>query len=1161
MIFLLISQSISVINNSEKEIKIIYENILNAPASYPVAIPPDADVDVKYRVLEWMDIPRGLKIYSRGENPLSYRIVRGEVDHVLLTFEPIVSENRMPVKWEVIIKPGGHFGRGKGKYRALYRRFINYPFPSWWIKETTRKKVRGFSPDDATYWLKMEIKEPGIYRIDYQDITGAGIPSQDLDFSTFRMLAVIDSLPSSISLVDSGIRDVAFYVHDENGNGMMDPGDYILFYGEGPDGFRNINGSITYYIHPYSNSTFYWLGIGSSIPGKRMDSSNVSSSIPLTALRIFHHEKQLFNPGRKGTAWVGEGMGYGITSFDFDLAGITSPAGTLIVSLVGAENLGDFTGNGTVTITLNGNTISTVNTYEASRRVYTFVVSGLRASGNRLDFRINGNNQMVYLDYFEIRYQGTLPPQGKVFSPTSGTFRVGNSDITLDITDPHSPILLKSSADTTSPGKIYFSTNSPEEIELSYVNIRENLHRLTDVDYIIIGKREFKSSFDRYIQFRSNRFPAECDTLFCISNGRVRYVALEDIFEQFALGSPDPVAIRNFLYNLHSRYPDLLYALFVGDATYDYRGYITTEGNLFPVYYDVREVYDINRTGVGSVDDFYGDFDGDGYSDIYIGRIPIRSTGEISRIIDRIINYETGRFFSHWKNRIMLVADDFQGSSPCEITWHLVPSDLIRRHYLPVQVEAWKLYLHEYPSEGGAKPQATADFVQKYNQGNLVVNIFAHGNPSTITGERLITLDNVHLLNAEGHNPFVMVLSCKVSVFDRINFAGPRGLGEKMFIQEGGAIGVLGATALSYVSGNQMYANAIFNALKSFNKYPMGYLAMLNKSNRYYVLFGDPAVLLGYEKPDSNLMAPDSAFVGTLYSANLMEELRYFGSLGFTPDSITVTNCSYTYTYLNEDRSFFRAPIHSDSLRAIIPKNTPVARKIRLRALYRGGIKFRDSISVAFDPERLSPDSTGPEIRLILGGREVRDSMRLSSTGVLRVRLSDESGIYLSPGERDIEVYLDGSRITTLTNSFAYYQNSYTEGEARYDYDFSRNQGWHTLTIKAWDNYDNLSTRSYFLYLGSASLDISDFLIYPNPFKGGNLYFTFTSTSEATGRILVYDLNGNLVHSTPRAGIRAGFNTFVWNNARLGSGLYIAVLKVSKNGIKKMYRNKLVVVK
>ena len=1161
MLSLLLAYGISVLSNSDSEIRIIYENLLNAPASYPVAIPPQSHVKVSYRVLRWVDLPKGLEIYTKGKEPLEYKVIRGEVDHVLLTFVPVVSGGKVPVRWEVVIRPVGGKSSSGGRWRPIYRRFINYPFPPRWIKGHRRRVIGGFSPEEARYWIKMEIRESGVYRVDYEDLLNLGIPPEELRFSTFRMLALIDTLPSPVSLVDSGIREVSFFVYDENGNGTMDPEDYLLFYGEGPDGFRNIGGEISYYIHPYSNSTFYWLGISSRNPGRRMEEIYLSSSTPLTALRIFHHERQLFNPGRKGLAWVGESMQYGATDFDFDLEGLLSPAGTLIVSLVGAENLGDFTGNGTVSIYLNGNLVATVNTYEAGKNVYTFQVDNLRELGNRLTFQVNGTNQLVYLDFFEVRYSGEIPPQGKVFSSTDGLFRVGYGSFTLKITDPYHPVILRGHADTTSPSDIYFSTGQFLKPTLRYVNIRENLHLLSGVDYVIIGRRELENAFDRYIQFRSSRLPFECDTLFCIGSGRVRYISLEDIFDQFALGSPDPVAIRNFLYTLYSNYPNLLYAMFVGDGTYDYRGYITTEGNLFPPYYDFQEVYDINRTGVGSVDDFYGDFDGDGYSDIYIGRIPVRSSGEISRIIDRIINYETDRFFSHWSNRVMLVADDFTGSSPCEITWHLIPSDNIRRRFLPVQVEAWKLYLHEYPSEGGAKPQATEDFVRKYNQGNLVVNIFAHGNPSTITGERLINLDNVHLLNAGGHNPFVMVLSCKVSVFDRINFAGPRGLGEMMFIQEGGAIGLLGATALSYVYGNQIYANAIFSALKSFRKFPLGYLSMLNKSNKYYVLFGDPAVLLGYRKPDSSISSPDTAFVGALYTANLIERNRYFGSLGFIPDSITVSNCSITYTYLDEDRSFFRAPIDSDSLKAIIPKNTPVARRIRLRVLHRNGIKFRDSISVAFDPQKLSSDSIGPTIRLTIGGREVKDSMSFSPSGVFRVILSDESGIYLSPGERDIEVYLDGNRVATLTNSFSYYENSFTEGEARYDYDFGNNQGWHTLTIRAWDNYDNFSSRSYVLYFGEGSLDVSDFLIYPNPFREGNLYFTFTSTSQGIGRILIYDLNGNLVYSMPEAAIRGGFNSFVWRNARLGSGIYIVVLKVSGSGTKKTYRRKLVVVK
>ncbi len=1157
--FLLLLSSISVLENSEESIVIEYRGLINAPSTHLVAIPPDAEVRVDYSIEEWTDAPRNLNIYSPSASPLDYRVVRGEVDHVALTFNPVVKDGRVPLRWRVKIHLSGG-AKGGGRWRPIYRRFINYPFPSGWIKgrKTERRSLRFM--DRARYWVRMNITTSGVYRVYGSQLIDLGIPAGELRFDGLILMGLFDTLRSSLEWADSGAVEVAYGFYDEDGDGLMDPADYLFFYAEGPDGFRSSDSGIFYFVHPYSNFTSYWLGIGAPSPGIRMDTSFVSSPVPLPALGIYHHEVQRFNPGRKGTAWVGEEMTYGSHTFDFALEGLTSPSGTLSVSLVGAEDLGDFTGYGTVDIFLNGNPVATVNTYSARRTTLTVPVSGLSAGGT-ITFRVNGTNQMVYLDYFEIRYSRTLPSSGKIFSSISGAYWMGDVPLVLRITDPARPVILSSGADTVSVGDIYFRADSFLSPPLEYVNIGRDILNLGDVKYVILGKEMFRGVFDSYREFRGRRIPLECDTLFCVGSGGVEYVSLEEIYDRFSLGVPDPVAIRNFLYALYGSSPSLLYALFVGDATYDYRGYITHEGNLFPVYYDVKEVYDINITGVGSWDDFYADFDGDGYADLYIGRIPVRNSGEIGRILGRIMDYETSRFFSFWRNRVMLVADDFVGSSPCEITWHLVPSDYIRRNLVPPEAEVWTLYMHEYPNVGGTKPQATSDFISKYNSGNLIVNVFAHGNPSTIAGERLITLDNVYSLNTAGHNPFVMILSCKVSVFDRISFAGPRGLGELMFIEDGGAIGLLGATALSYVTGNQIYANTIFSTLMDYRKYPLGFLALQGKTNKYYVLFGDPAVSIGYEPPDSVIWAPDTAYVGALYSAYLGTSGQYFSTIGFVPDSITVTNCSYTYTYMGEDRTFFRAPLYSDSLRAIIPKNTPVARKLKVRSLYRGGVKGRDSISVAFDPGKIAQDTTGPSIRMMFGGREVVDSMSFSPVGTFRIILSDENGIYLSPGQRDIEVYVDGQPRWTLTQSFTYYENSYTEGEALLRYDLTREQGWHRITIRAWDNYDNISTRDYVLYFASNMLEVSDFLLYPVPFRGGDLYFTFVSTAPATGKVLLYDMNGNLVYSSAPFTVNAGFNSIAWENAVLGSGLYMAVLKLESNGVRKIYRKKLVVVR
>ncbi|MEO0160419.1 MAG: T9SS type A sorting domain-containing protein, partial [candidate division WOR-3 bacterium] len=236
-------------------------------------------------------------------------------------------------------------------------------------------------------------------------------------------------------------------------------------------------------------------------------------------------------------------------------------------------------------------------------------------------------------------------------------------------------------------------------------------------------------------------------------------------------------------------------------------------------------------------------------------------------------------------------------------------------------------------------------------------------------------------------------------------------------------------------------------------------------------------------------------------------------------------------------------------------------RKLQLRGVYKYANKFKDSISIGFKSELIEIDTIGPNLKLLYYSNEVNDSSKFTPKAKFTFWASDEHGIYLSPGYRDVEVYIDDREVIKLTDRFIYDVNSYTTGRADFEVDFSNNQGWHKLTLRAFDNYNNFSSKDYYLYFSDENLNISDFLIYPNPYKTGPLYLTFTSNSQAFAQFKIYTINGDLVYISPKVGINAGFNSLKYEGNNLGSGIYIALLEMTKDKQKIKYKKKFVVVK
>ena len=131
-------------------------------------------------------------------------------------------------------------------------------------------------------------------------------------------------------------------------------------------------------------------------------------------------------------------------------------------------------------------------------------------------------------------------------------------------------------------------------------------------------------------------------------------------------------------------------------------------------------------------------------------------------------------------------------------------------------------------------------------------------------------------------------------------------------------------------------------------------------------------------------------------------------------------------------------------------------------------------------------DTTGPEIRIFLNNKLFRPGGLSDSEPILLATLSDSSGINTTGTGigHDITMWINGdiSNSIVLNNWFEAGFDNFMEGTIKYPVGVL-SPGQNSITLKAWDNYNNSSQEVlYFIVGDNIRFVLSDVINYPNPF-------------------------------------------------------------------------------
>ena len=827
------------------------------------------------------------------------------------------------------------------------------------------------------------------------------------------------------------------------------------------------------------------------------------------------------------------------------------------------------------------------------------------------------NNSRGWLDYLELAFTKQLQYNNTALEFYSWEkdmpFKVSNANpglLAMDITDPFHTSLLpalyqdnnfwfqKSGSGTSSPRQfVVFDPGKVVQLTGFKSIENQNLHEIESVDYVIVYHPLFLQSAQQLADHRRQY------------NGfTVKLVNIRDIYNEFSSGKTDPSALRNFLKMLYDRGNKDIRVLLFGDGSFDYKlakNAAYADENFIPVY-ETENSH--NPIRAFPSDDYYALLDdregGDlkGALDISIGRIPVRTPSEAAVMVQKILTYETdARRFGDWRKDMLLVADDGNYNLFLGYTERL--SNKIEENAPQFQIN--KAYVDAFPRQiapnGVFSPRTNAIINNSAFEGQLLINYQGHGSSKGWADEAILTKIDLEKWNNSQKYPILVTATCTFAGYD-----DPKEVtaGEySLTLPDKGAIALFTTTRVVYANSNDRLTNSVFERLMERMDDPpeLGEWIRLAKNanrsdtldinSRKFTLLGDPAMKIAlprYQVVVSKINgqdpgSTDSIRIGALqkvtiegYIADLQgqKQTGFNGELAptlFDKKKILETlgqgNENYPEKYGVWQNVIYkgRASVNQGEFQFefIVPKDIDYSIGYGRLSLYADdgiqsdawGLGHNILIGGTAD-NPIENDQKGPEIAIYLGDKNFMNGDEVDPNSLLLLDIEDASGINVSGNGigHDLIFYLDGQVAsgTVLNNYFKYELNSYVKGSVEYPLD-DLEPGKHTLTIKVWDSYNNLSEKTVEFYVNKKELAVKHVLNYPNPFFD-RTEFQFENPLIGDDLTIVIDIfapSGRMVHRILENRNSSGqmIRGIYWDGRdqwqqRLANGVYIYKVKI-----------------
>lgn len=493
---------------------------------------------------------------------------------------------------------------------------------------------------------------------------------------------------------------------------------------------------------------------------------------------------------------------HGTKDFTFDLPSVADVAATadLTVHLQGVSP-----GQHTLDVSVNGQFVGSVsvNDLDASHLTLPVSQSLLNDGSNTVQLSATAGD-LVFVDAFEVAYDRLYGSQSDaLLSRADGNDRIavgGFTDPSITVYDLRrdgNPRVVNG-VRRILDGGTYRAIWEPAGPQVPYLAVSD-AGVLTPLGITVDTPSNLRSSEMRgeHVILAPSSLVATAESLAVHRRNlgfQSTVVDLQDVYDEFNHGMVDLNAVRDFLqYAVANWQIPPRYVVLAGAGTYDYLDHLGLGDNLLPPF--LRS----DGETLFVSDAPFADFDGDGVTDIALGRLPVVSSAELQTLIDKLVAYES-LDEPEWGSQVILASDnadvaDFAATSDAY-------GDLLSAAY-----QGTEIHLEDFASLVDAR-QALFDAL---DSGAAVLNYLGHGGVDRLAAEGLLTNADVPTLTNDGLPTVLLAVSCHIGFHGLPGFDS---LGEHLLLDPtGGAAAVWAPSWLSQHNEARVFGDRIFRQL------------------------------------------------------------------------------------------------------------------------------------------------------------------------------------------------------------------------------------------------------------------------------------------------------------------------------------------------------------
>lgn len=737
-------------------------------------------------------------------------------------------------------------------------------------------------------FLKIRIKENGIYKLTYEDLNSMGIDPANVRVLGYGggvleqsfLLNKIDDLPEAAIFMEKGA------------DGVFNAGDYILFYAQGINRWTYDKTKLMFlhFSNPYSQYGYYFVtsdsGTGKKIIPKQINLPQSPTIVPVDEFLDYKvYERDLTNLTESGKEFYGETFSDIVSvylPFSFPNPVLTRPSSVRLDVAASSVVATSFA------LSLNSGQTKILNVSKRADDQYERAkgASGIyefTPQGDIFTFRLTYDkstsaSSVGFLNYLEVNVRRQLKMSGSVMPFQNydylgkgfySRYELSDANANVQIWDVTDPANISRITTELIGGKLTFVDSSNDlkrymaidptassafsKPETVGIISNQNLHGLSPVDMVIITHPDFVSQSETLAKAHREK-----------DNLTVEVVTTDQVYNEFSSGAPDATAYRwmmKMLYDraLSSNNKDDMpkYLLLFGRGSYDNRKISQNSGDNLILTYQAEN--SLKQTDSYITDDYFAFLDdNEGLQvpshlmDISVGRFPVTTSQQATDVVAKTVGYINNTEKGSWKNQLCFLADD--GDAALHMRQADSVAVSIARNFPSYQLN--KIYLDAFHQEitasGESYPLAKSRFQNLLRSGLFLLDFSGHAGPSGWTNESILSNADVKALSNQ-HLPLWVAATCDFLQFDVQNVSA----GEQVVLNPvGGGIGILSAARPVYASQNFTLNKLVCeNLFKKVNHVDqrVGDVIAFSKNNAgsdinklSYVYLGDPAVKLNY---------------------------------------------------------------------------------------------------------------------------------------------------------------------------------------------------------------------------------------------------------------------------------------------------------------------------